>query len=275
MARMMRKKPARRAKRRGRKVPRRRNKKAGLRPSKQYATIVETVAVGDVFSDQPYQFFFSLSQFYRATTIAKNFMFYRAKTVKWEYMPLYNTYQANTASLVPNVGKPQFYMQMNRTGDVKYASYSAVDGLFSMQCAGTDPSPLVGNREIVYRPNWCSPGLIATSQTVSPLAITQVVQLGSKPQYGWLPTPNRDAWATPNSQITPVPPTGLTGLGYNTVDIFPAGAVYNGHNIYIQQSNEPNLQVAKVICTVEWEFKGGKQLYAPPIENSAVSDVKA
>jgi len=271
MARMMRKKPARRAKRRGRKVVRR-NKKAGLNQSKQYATIVETLASNDVFADKPYQSLFSLSQFYRATTLAKNFMYYRAKSVKWEYMPLYNTFQANTSSLTPNVGKPQFYLQMNRTGDVKFSSYSSVDALFSIQCAGVDPRPFTGNREIVYRPNWCSPGLIATSGVNDPPTVTQVVQLGSKPQYGWLPTPNRDAYLHPEALITPVRPTDLSGFIMS--DILPGGVVYNGHNIYIQQSNEPDLQIAKVIVTVEWEFKGGKQLYAPPILDSAVTGVK-
>lgn len=99
------------------------NKKAGVNPNKQYATIVETLKSNDVYSDVAYQSTFNLSQFFRATTIAKNFQYYRAKSVKWEYMPLYNTFQENNS--VAAVGKPQFYLQMNRTQDVKFSSLTA------------------------------------------------------------------------------------------------------------------------------------------------------
>lgn len=247
------------------KKPRRRiNKKAGVNPNRQYATIVETLKSNDVFADQPYQSTFNLSQFFRATTIAKNFQYYRAKSVKWEYMPLYNTFQENNS--VAAVGKPQFYFQMNRTQDVKFSSLTAAQGLFSIQCSGADPRPFVKNIEIVYRPNWCSPGLTALGVTVGePPALDQVnavYSLGSKAEYGWLPTPNLDAWLNPAMSIIPQDP--LTGV-ISTADMAPimgAGAVYNGHNMYIQQDNEPNVPVGKCILTVEWEFKGGKQLFA-------------
>jgi len=257
--------PRRKAPRRVRRrvAKRRGGKKSGLKITNQYATIVESLASNDVFSDRPYQSIFSLSQFYRATTVAKNFMFYRAKSVKWEYMPLYNTFQQNNS--VPAVGKPQFYFMMNRTQDTKLSGYSSVDALFSIQCAGTDPVPFTSNKEIIYKPNWCSPGLTAVSGTDVPPVVSQVVSLGNKKQFGWLPTPNADAWATPQTLLHPAGPTGLSTAGYTMSDIFPGGVVYNGHNIYIQQSNEPDVPVAKVIVTVEWEFKGGKQLYAPPI----------
>jgi len=73
---------ARRTRRRNLRRPTRRNRKAGLRPTKQYATIVETLAANDVFPDTAYTGSFNLAQFFRATTLAKNFKYYRAKRVK-------------------------------------------------------------------------------------------------------------------------------------------------------------------------------------------------
>lgn len=260
----------RRARKPARKAPRRvrghRNRKAGLQPTRQYATIVETLASNDVFSDTPYQGVFQLSQFFRATTLAKNFQYYRAKKVKWEYMPLYNTFQEGNST--GTVGKPQMYFLMNRDQDKKFNTLAPVDALFSIQCAGADPTPFVKNKEIIYKPNWCSPGLnaiYATAQPTDPPSylLNNVVSLGLKKQYGWLPTPNNDAWQnayTPNFPLESIPANGSVAGVLNN-----AAVMYNGHNFYIQQENEPDTIVGKVICTVEWEFKGGKQFYATPI----------
>lgn len=260
-----RRRPARRprrkapAARRGRKGA----KKARFNPNKQYATIVETLAANDIYSDVPYQSAFTLANFFRATTLAKNFKFYRAKSVKWEYMPLYNTFQENNS--VPAVGKPQMYIMMNRDQDTKFANLPASQALFSIQCAGADPSPFTKNREIIYRPNWCSPGLTAVGVTKTigePDTVNAVYSLGMKAQYGWLPTPNEDAWQNPAASNIPQNP--LIGV-LSTSEMAPilnGGVVYNGHNLYVQQDNDPGVVTGKCICTVEWEFKGGKQLYA-------------
>ena len=64
-----------------------------LSPGNQFAKIVETVEFPDLKANRGDHALFNLGQFFRATTIAKNFQFYRAKTVKWEYMPLYNTFR--------------------------------------------------------------------------------------------------------------------------------------------------------------------------------------
>jgi len=265
MALRNRKRATRKTGRKGRKaIKRRAARKAGLRPSRQYATIVETLAANDVFPDTPYQANFNLSQFFRATTLAKNFQYYRAKKVKWEYMPLYNTFQENNS--VAAVGKPQFYMMMNRDQDIKFSGYSSAQAQFSIQSAGADPSPFVKNKEIIYRPNWCSPGLIAVGVTKADPPASNVVNavysLGMKKQFGWLPTPNLDAWLNPAQSN--IPANSLTGV-IGDAEMSPllnGGVIYNGHNLYIQQDNDPNIPVGKCVCTVEWEFKGGKNLYS-------------
>jgi len=260
MARAMRRKPARKPNRRVRRarVAKRSGRKASLKPSNQYATIVETLQSNNIFSDTGYTAQFTLSNFFRATTLAKNFLFYRAKKVKWEYMPLYNTFQEGLLG-ANSVGKPQFYMMMNRAQDSGFLNLATQPAkLFSIQCAGADPTPFVKNKEIIYRPNWCSPGLTALQRDSSGTLISNVA-LGSKAQYGWLPTPDADAFNIPDS---PNFINIASGSSYTTAPQLNAGVVYNGHNFYIQQSNEPLNKVGTVICTVEWEFKGGKQLYA-------------
>jgi len=262
---------------------RRGGKKSGLSQGNQYATIVETLASNDIYSDQPYQSTFDLSQFFRATTIAKNFKYYRAKKVKWEYMPIYNTFQENNS--VPAVGKPQMYIMMNRDQDTKFQNLTPSLALFSIQCAGADPFPFVKNKEIVYKPNWCSPGLSAFTTTPiqqpNPQVPTSgawpggpgfstssipnaVYSLGMKKQYGWLPTPNDDAWQSPTAPNSALNPLNLAGSVM--APILNGGVVYNGHNLYVSQLNEPNVPIGTCVLTVEWEFKGGKQLFAsaPP-----------
>ena len=265
VARMRRPRPAKRAKKGVRRPRRRVAKKSGLNPSNQYATIVETIEFDSVKSDVPYQGTFNLAQFYRATTVAKNFQFYRAKKVKWEYMPLYNTFQ-QPSTLFPAVGKPQMYFIMNRDQDPYWSTRAPADALFAIQACGADPVPFTKNREIIYKPNWCSPGLTAfTSQPGVPNPnVTSIVSLGLKKQFGWLPTPNTDGYLRPNTKNAVANPIGAQG--YNMADIMNAGVIYNGHNWYIEQSNEPDIPVAKLICTVEWEFKLGKQNYSQPVQ---------
>ena len=260
----------RRALKMGKKRNTRRGRKAGLSPSRQYATIVETIATLDVMADNGYQTTFNLSQFFRATTLAKNFQYYRATKVKWEYLPLYNTFQENNS--VAAVAKPQFYFIMNRDQDVNFSGLAGPAALFSIQSAGADPSAFIKNKEIIYKPNWCSPGLtaITTQYGNAPLpvpgpainAVTGVYSLGLKKQYGWIPTPNKDAWANPSIANNPLNPVAGVIANSDMAPVLNAAVQYNGHNIYIQQDNDPNVPVCKVVCTVTWEFKGGKNLYA-------------
>ena len=84
---------------------------------------------------------------------------------------------------------------------------------------------------------------------------------GSKTQSGWLPTPNDDAFLNP--AVANLPQNSLTGTLANTEmsPLLQGGVVFNGHNLIVQQDNDPNVAIGKCICTVVWEFKGGKELY--------------
>ena len=254
----------RRAPRRGRKVAKRSSKKRGLSPMNQYAKIVESFQAEDLSSDKPYQHTFSLQQFYRATTIAKNFQFYKAVKVKWEYMPLYNTFQESNSTAV--VGKPQLYFQMNRDQNPAWSQRTSAEALFSMNNSGVDPQAFTSNKEIIYKPNWCSPGISALTFGVvqgipNPIsAVTNVISLGLKKQFGWLPTPDLDDYD--NARYNPTTAPQYLSTSVNTGPTNNAGVVYNGHNLYISQDNEPDTPVCRLICTVEWLFKNPKDNYS-------------
>ena len=260
-----------------RRMRKRVSKKTGLRPQAQYAKIVETFELPEVYSDKGYNFTFSLNTFYRATTLAKNFRFYKAAKVKWEYMPFYNTFQEGNST--GTVAKPQLYFMMNRDQNNFWQTESPTTQLFAIQSAGADPMPLTSNKEIVYRPNWCSPGISALAfSPVSAVgggavnAVTNVVSCGLKKQYGWLPTPDLDLYNNPKVYN---PTTGAYDLSGNSVNTSPtanAAVVYNGHDFYIQQVNEPNTPVCKVVCTVEWLFKGSKNNYTGDLGASAPTE---
>ena len=261
-----RKQVKRRAPRRGRRTA----KKSSLNPTAQFAKIVESFELPEVKSDQGINYTFSLNTFYRATTLAKNFRFYKAAKVKWEYMPFYNTFQEGNSTAV--VSKPQMYFLMNRDQNPYWQGRPAATQLFAIQSAGADPMAFTGNKEIVYRPNWCSPGI--TALAFSPVngpegevqAVTNVVSCGLKKQFGWIPTPDIDLYNDPKYYN---PTTGAYDLSGNSIKTSPtanAAVVYNGHDLYIQQNNEPDTPVCKCICTVEWHFKGSKNNYVNEIE---------
>ena len=270
MARLIRRRPARRVKRRtvrkARRVSRRKGgKKKSLSPMSQYAKIVETIEFTELDADSPYQNTFFLAQFYRATTLAKNFQFYKAAKVKWEYMPFYNTFQEGNST--GTVGKPQMYFIMNRDQDPYWSNRAPADALFSMQSSGVDPVPFTTNREIIYKPNWCSPGLsaltfatVADPQGQPVKAVSNVISLGLKKQFGWLATPDKDAYFAPG-QYNPVEDFVAYAPGVTAAPTANAGVIYNGHNIYISQEGEPDTPVCKIVCTVEWHFKGPKNNY--------------
>ena len=257
----------RRASKPKRRAPRRklrgvkRAKKMNLRPSNQHATIVETREFNDVTANTPYTSTFFLGQFYRATTVAPNFAFYRAKSVKWEYMPLYNTFQENNSLQV--VGKPQVYTRMNREQNTAWNNASPSSALFAIQSAGADPKAFTRNISIKYKPNWCSPGIQAVKSTAytalgGDTAVNSVVSMGMKTQYGWLPTPNLDLWQNPGATN----PIRSAVSATTATDNAAGNVVYNGHDFYIEQVSSPSVVCCKLVVTVEWEFKGPKEMYS-------------
>lgn len=251
--RRVRKHHKRRAPRRGRKVARR--GKANLKQSNQRCTLVETLEFIDHNSNSAYFGSFNLAQFFRATTVAKNFQFYRAKSVKWVYQPLYNTFQENNSGSA--VAKPQIYVQMNRTQNNYFNSLTGPRQLQALQQNGCQPKQFVRNHSIQYKPNWCSSGLTAYTLNDADV-VSRIASQGLRVNYGWLATANGDAYRNPASSVLLQNPVPGTQIAENLA----AGVMYNGHIFFCEQENNPSIPVCKVIATVEWEFKGAQQNYA-------------
>jgi len=229
--------------------------------------IRESVESTDIYSNQAYSQTFALDMFYRASQIAPNFKFYRAKSVKWEYQPYYNTFQAQSSGA--SVAAPYLYMTMNRTQDAAWQTTQVPK--LAIQAMGAKARKLMNTVVQKYVPNWCSPGLTAVGINSSNLAVNAVWSNGVKIQKGWISCPNTNAYSVADqTQTISNPalsyPSGSAGL-VNNIPV----VVYNGHSLYIDQDNNPPAPICRVVITVEWEFKGPNLIInlrdpQPPVE---------
>ena len=207
---------------------------AGIKPSQQNATIIETIEFADLSANEVQYCGFNLSEFPRAAAVATNFEMYKAEKVVWTYEPLYNTYQDN----VGGISKPYVYVSMNRRQRIMN-----FPTLSNVQAMGARGVPLTSKRVVSYRPNWISPGLT----TFTPGGTNTFTQ-GTRPQYSWLMSSPGTGQVLPSDPATPFSPY-----------VAPNSALYNGHIVYADQAvaEAPgHLRVARVTCTVHWRFKG-------------------
>lgn len=235
----------------------------GISTGRQVAKIQETFQVADLNPNQSVQCAFNLSQFARAMAIAPNFRWYRAAKVIWKIEPLYNTFQEGSTTSSTSI--PYYYAIMNRTQDSRpqvVADY--------LEC-GAQPKKLVAPIVTSYKPNWCSLGL-----PVQNLTGGRVMFCGLKAQYGWQQCPI----VSDQQPLTqPVVPTNPMGAPYGPVasttpSNFANATLYNGHDVIIDQEfpTTPTLPVARMTCTVHWEFKDPASYVAPRV---TITDLSA
>jgi len=210
--------------------------KSGTMKTKQYARVVEVVPFTSPTANTDVNYQFSIAQFSRASAIAKNFKFYRAKRVVWTMLPEFNVFQAGTATQ----SMTQISMIMNRTGDntqwleVEYDAQGAVPRTFAKK------------RVIAYKPNLVQPfnvTLSALSPDSPPTPTTGT--LGNTPVY--------DKWVGTNSYALNNPLGGSSEIIIRG-DVTP----YYGHSIYWnvgQVAPGSVIPLATIFCEVEWEFK--------------------
>lgn len=242
----------RRAPRRGRRVGRRPARRHPQQTSgnirvKQYARCVEAIPITAIAANTDYNYQFNISDFPRASLIAKNFKYYRAKYVVWTYIPEYNTFQSS----VGNSTMPQMSMIMNRTGDNTLWTPADYDA------QGAVPKAFSRKRVIKYKPNLCSPlnvTLSAVSPDPTPTPTTGT--LGNIPVY--------DKWVGTGGYAVDNTLGGATELIIRS-DKTP----YYGHSAYWYVSTVGNtLPLATVFCEVEWEFKD--PMYVAPTTTTDV-----
>lgn len=228
--------------------------------SQQNATIIETIEFQDVSANIVEYNSFTLAEFPRAMAVASNFEFYKADKVIWTYEPLYNTFQDS----VGGISKPYMYIAMNRR-----QRGMANPTLANIQAMGAQPMTLSSKKEVIYRPNWTSPGLTFHAANTQP---SNTFTQGAKIQYSWLQTQP----GTP-SPISGQPTGGANPAPYGDY-MQAANAVYNGHLTYVDQAVAPGdkPKVARLTCTVHWKFKGAVfdlstsgQASAPPLASLA------
>jgi len=233
---------------------------------KQYAHIRETVEYQNVQANIMFNQNFTLGEFERAMLVSQNFKWVRPARVTYTYEPIFNTYQSNAAT----PGIPYLFLAMNRTQD--YAgSQNTVPG--NLLAQGVKPKKLVKIIKLSYVPNWCSPGLLGTS--ISNNNVQNIIQIGSKAEYGWVPTPNAFSRYSQGKTEGLIPDLnkysyqstgnsiqGFGGLGNNTPSITTNTVTYNGHYAFVEQINKLAQPVYKMTVTVDWVFKDSKYLNA-------------
>jgi len=242
---------ARRAAKPRRKIARRGRKANPSRPIRsipgkgQYATCVETHDFGPIVTNAGALATFTLSQFPRAQQMAGLFSYYKAVKVTWSYEPLYNTFQeSNTLA----VGKPYILTMMNRSQEVVNTNYNSLLG------AGARPVPFTNKYLLTYKPNWCVPGLPAITANFSTGDITNFRVTGLKPVYDWIGTPPSVTGSNAENTAVTINDTALNAVG----PVITNQVTYNGHAQHFFQDGALNQPIGRLICQVEWLFKGAK-----------------
>lgn len=207
------------------------NQTSGAIKVKHYARITEVVNFTAPLPNDETNYQFNISQFARATAVAKNFKYFRAKRVVWTLLPEYNTFQQGAAA----VSAPQLSFIMNRTGDA--SAWTAAD----YDAQGAVPTLFTKKRVIAYKPN------LVQSIQMGPQPVADVNAsraLGQRAIY--------DQWIATNDYVINLP----TAVGLTT-DVINTGVYYYGHSMlwgvtYVDPSPRP---LATIFCEVEWEFK--------------------
>jgi len=250
-----RKRPARRPRRAAAKKARRSRVPRSINPNAQNASSIETIDVLSINPNRLYFNTFSLANFPRSSQIALNYKWYKAEYVEWEYTPLFTNFQADNAET--NVSVPYMLQVMNRTQDSGAPADPALYKQF-LQSQGAIPQKFTKKITIRYKPNWCSPGLMAFAREGGIGPLSQVASGGLTMNNGWLAAPGTGG--TPG--LVPEVAGTINGQGQANLNYainLTTGTQYNGHTILIQQDNvgtNENVGVCDLVCRVKWVFKG-------------------
>jgi len=231
----------------------------------QGAHIRETLESYDLDANNPVNMTFCLAQFPRANRLAAQFKFYRAAYVEYRIEPTYNVFAETASTTTPSI--PYLYKLMNRTQD------NAAKSIAEIQATGAKGHKLTGIHRISYKPNWCTGGLQIYTLAAPPNSgLQSAYTQGLSPKYGWLACPDTvvsSASATPS--IIQTSSAWVTSSSVQMSAIQPALTLYNGVTVICDQEYVGGTQaVARVTCTVHWEFKDPNFTQAQPPSVEAV-----
>lgn len=220
-------------------------------PQHQGATIIETILVpaAVVTNSQIGLNIFDISLFNRAKQTASLYKFYKADWCEWEYQPRYNVY--STAG--PTV--PYMYYAMNRTQDSTIGLGPTTAQQF-MTSQGCVPRKFTNKIVVRYRPNWCSPGLIAVRGNVGTGDINGIGSMGLRVQYGWVASPDNGYSAGAVNTVMPIADaSGSIPSGFVSAPNFPQAVQYNGHYTWFDDAATEQNPVGDIVLRVKWSFK--------------------
>lgn len=198
---------------------------------KHYARITEVVPFTAPQQNNEVNYLFNINQFVRATAVAKNFKYYRAKRVVWTLIPEYNTFQYGGGA----VSAPQVSFIMNRTGD------NTAWTLADYDAQGSVPMTFTKKRVIAYKPNLVQSIQMGPQPVANPNLSRAV---GQRPLY--------DEWVATNVINIDLP--AVAGL---ETEVRGDAVNYYGHSIYwsVTYADPTPRNLATIFCEVEWEFK--------------------
>lgn len=235
---------------------------------------METIVIGDLFSNQIAAYTFTLQQFSRARLLSLGYQRVKAVKCTWTYEPLFNTFQDQLGNSALSV--PFMYSRMNRGQD------ALVPGsLGDLQAMGAQPRKFTNTVRISYKPNWVSPGLIgyntALTQTVNggqQKLLNGITCYGLKQEYGYLENSPYNQTQDPGGSViipvglprrnpgtlVPILPSTAFNAGVTAPNVQSMLCIYNGHDVYFDQAQSGDAQntVTRVTLTVEWHFKDPK-----------------
>jgi hypothetical protein len=256
-----------------------------LNPQNQFATTIETYEYGSFNANTLENFTFSLANFPRSQAVAACYKWYKPVEVLWEYTPLYNTFQDQQTSVGTSV--PSFFSVMNRTQDSRSPA-GVPNQLAFVESQGAKPRTFTKKITLKYKPNWCSPGLMAVQTDPIPnsaptfYSMVNVMSMGLKAEYAWLQGPNRvdpaiasiqTGTALPGAQASQ-PTVDFASVNMVGGDMPPNfhnpyiasnmtnTTVFNGHDAFIRQDNTgQSTLIADVRVIVKWAFKNPNAQY--------------
>jgi len=229
-------------------------------PLHQSCSIVETISGQVLAPNTVLNNYFNLTQFRRAHYMSAGFAFYRAKRVTYTYQPLFNTFEAGEA--LGSTTVPYMYKLMNRQDDANLPN-----SLYALQACGTRPIKFTSQVKVSYKPNWLLTGPTAVLNSITP------IQMGYTPTYVWIAKSSAGQTMFPSGSgtnrsgnlVNAAPNNAGTSTPLGTGQGFPDLVNYVGHNTYFtQETAVEGSTIARVIITVEWEFKD-------PIWNSQIT----
>lgn len=226
--------------RRGRKGVRRGRVSKTLNAMRDKARVVEVYSTESLTGNTGYVQQFSLSEFTRASAVAKNYRYYRATRVEMEFVPYANLYPTGQAF-------PELYYQQDHTAFIA----AQAPTLASMQGRGVMPIKFTSPIKRWYNPAVLryEQMLVQTWKDANEFYVNNIQPLTA--------TPVKNKWYMTEKAFTP-----LLFTPNNTETTEPIGAsadptklLFTGSAFFLNTPIAIQGAIGRLVVKVHWEFK--------------------